>query len=193
MNRYQGLLLLALFWGCAHTWDSAAPSQPRESVAAYYPLAVGNRWTYQVNLLGERAMQTVEIVGRKDGFFQDSQGQELAVDGYGVRDHKRYLLRSPLDPGATWTNVISASSIEHYKLEGVGERCTVPAGSFEGCVRVSSSNRVDANTTLVAEFTFVPNVGLVRVRTAREAHGKNIPQADLALLKYELHSAPGGT
>jgi hypothetical protein len=187
-----GVLGVLAMGACAHREPTApaAPGAPHGSLAPYYPLAVGNRWTYQVNLLGERAVHSVEIVGRKGGFFVDSEGQELGVDGYGVRDHTRYLLRSPLEPGATWTNVVSASSIEHYTLDAVGERCSVPAGTFEGCVRVSSLNRLDPDTTLKAQFTFAPDVGLVRVRTVRLSKGKEIPQAELSLLKYELHPAP---
>jgi hypothetical protein len=188
MKRVKVLWLAVAVVGCAHVETPAVERQPA-SVVAYYPLAVGNKWTYQVNLLGERQIQTVEIVRQQRGFFEDNQGGELAVDSYGIRDHKRYLLRSPLDLGATWTNVVSVSSVEHYKLESVGEPCAAPAGGFTSCVRVTSRNRVNATTTLVAEFTFAPHVGIVRVRTSRESAGKEIPQVELALLKYELQTS----
>jgi hypothetical protein len=185
MKPLVPLLLAVLLCACAHSEGGHA--RPTSTAASYYPLAVGNRWTYQANFLGERSLKDVTIVRRKGAFFEDSQGQALAVDAYGLRDQQRYLLRDPLEKGATWTNVLSVSSIEHYTLAAVGEPCSVPAGNFEGCIRVQSQNRIDSQKTLLAELTFAPNVGIVRVRTTiTEASGKQIPQTELKLLKYEL-------
>ncbi len=89
------------------------------SLSDYYPLAVGNRWTYQTSFLGEKRTQEVEVLKQVEGYFEDSQGGQLTVDAFGVRDQKRYLLRAPLEPGRTWTNVVSVSSVEHYKVMAV--------------------------------------------------------------------------
>src|SRR6185436_19706475 len=111
----------AMAAGCAHAPVAQAPA--KGDVGVYYPLAVGNRWTYAAKLLGARSVQTVEILGRDGAFFKDSQNGELAVDPYGIRDKHRYLLRSPVERGTTWTNVVSVSSVEHYAIEAVGESC----------------------------------------------------------------------
>ncbi|MGQ0508643.1 MAG: hypothetical protein ACT4TC_25365 [Myxococcaceae bacterium] len=173
--------------GCSHT--RMKPSGPAEDVARYYPLALGNRWTYDGELLGEKRQQTVEIVGREKGFFRDSQGGELIVDSFGLRDKKRYLLREPLEAGKEWTNVVSVSSVEHYRVLDAGVSCEVPAGKFEGCLRVEGRNRVDAKTTLVNEFTFAPNVGIVQISVSAETGGRRIPQAQLKLRDFKLARA----
>ena len=151
------------------------------------PSHIDNRWTYEVGLLGEETTQEVRIVGQEGDVFLDDKGGRLTVDAHGVRDDKRYLLRGPIEVGTSWTNVVSVSSIERYRILDAGFTCNVPAGKFDDCVRVEGRNRVDANTTLINELTFAPGVGLVRIETAAEVKGQRIPQAKLELTSYEVH------
>lgn len=188
-----GLTALVGLGACASRQpveDSApAASRPTESLSAYYPLAVGNRWTYRVNGRSDKPV-AVEILKEEDGYFHDNQGGQLAVDDFGVRDRKRYLLRGPLTEGSQWTNVVSVSSTEHYRLQQVGSPCRVPAGDFDRCVSVEGRNRVDADTTLVNTLTFAEGVGLVRVEvTAERSNGERVPQTVLELTSYKLQNA----
>lgn len=164
-------------------------SRPSESLAAYYPLAVGNRWTYRVNGRADKTVD-VEVLKEEDGYFHDNQGGQLTVDGFGVRDRKRYLLRGPLAQGNEWTNVVSVSSTERYRILQSGVPCNAPAGSFRTCVRVEARNRVDANTTLVNALTFAEGVGLVRVEvSAEKSNGERVPQTWLELASYKLQGS----
>ena len=174
--------------------SAAAPTSADapESLAAYYPLAVGNRWTYRVNGREDKPV-TVEVLKEEDGYFQDSQGGQLTVDGFGVRDRKRYLLREPLTEGSQWTNVVSVASTERYRILQAGVPCDAPAGAFSECVRVEASNRVDANTSLINEFTFARGVGIIRVAVSvQRGSGERLPQTSLELVSYKLNPpAPG--
>lgn len=164
-------------------------SRPSESLAAYYPLAVGNRWTYRVNGREDKTVD-VEVLKEEDGYFQDNQGGQLTVDGFGVRDRKRYLLRGPLAQGNEWTNVVSVSSTERYRILQSGVPCEAPAGSFRHCVRVEARNRVDASTTLVNALTFAEGVGLVRIEvSAEKSNGERVPQTWLELASYKLQGS----
>lgn len=177
---------------CAGRRQVAEESRPRpaEPLSAYYPLAVGNRWTYRLNGRSDKTVD-VEVLKEEDGYFHDSQGGQLAVDGFGVRDRKRYLLRGPLTEGQGWTNVVSVSSTERYRILQAGVPCEAPAGSFHPCVRVEARNRVDANTTLVNALTFAEGVGLVRVDvSAEKSNGERVPQTRLELVSYQLRE-PG--
>ena len=165
-------------------------SRPSESLSAYYPLAVGNRWTYRVNGRVDKAVD-VEVLKEEDGYFHDNQGGQLSVDGFGVRDRKRYLLRGPLAEGNQWTNVVSVSSTERYRILQAGVPCEAPAGSFSHCVRVEARNRVDAQTTLVNALTFAEGVGLVRIEvSAEKSNGERMPQTWLELASFKLQE-PG--
>ena len=160
---------------------------PSLSALDYYPLAVGNWWTYQANFLGEKSERRVEIVGWRNGFYLDSQGQELMVDGIGVRDQRRYLLREPIEVGRSWTNVVSVSSVEHYQVKEVGVPCQALAGAFRDCVRVESRSPVNESSTLFNEITFAPQVGIVRIEITLEARGKRIPQHQYSLKEFKVN------
>ncbi len=180
--------LTAATVGCAKRVE-VAPSGPSIRAASYYPLAVGNRWVYESNFLGEKTERMVQILKEENGFFVDNQGGELGVDAFGIRDRKRYLLKEPVEPGRSWTNVVSVSSIERYKILELGP-CEVPAGRFESCVGVEGRNRVDDQTTLVNQLTLARGVGIVRIETAAEVRGERIPQSQLLLTRFELRPMP---
>lgn len=171
---------------CACATQTRPPPPPVVSAQDYYPLAVGNRWTYDTNFLGDRRERSVEIVAVRDGYYVDNEGAQLTVDGLGVRDQKRYLLRDPIQVGSAWTNVVSASSIEHYRIAELGAPCRVPAGTFENCIRVESRNRKDEQRTLVNELTFAPAVGIVRIELTLESGGKRVPQSVFELKQYTV-------
>lgn len=163
-----------------------ADDRASESLSAYYPLAVGNRWSYRVKGRADNLIE-VEVLKEEGGTFHDNQGGRLAVDGQGIRDKHHYLLRGPLTVGNTWTNALSASSSERYELLAVGVPCEAPAGSFPECVRVEARNRIDANNLLVNVTTFAKGVGMVRLETSiMDSNGARVPQTWMELASYRL-------
>jgi hypothetical protein len=179
--------------GCAHeaapapAASKATPGRSPSAAARYFPLAVGNRWTYQATYLGERSTREVELVGFRDGSYLDKEGRALRVDSEGLRDQTRYLLHEPLVAGGTWTSVVAPGSAEHYRVVSAGAPCTAPAGSFPDCIEVESRNRADPQRTLVNTVTFAAGVGIVRVRTELdEGGGKLKPTAELLLTAYQV-------
>jgi hypothetical protein len=178
---------LLLAPACVHRVDPDEVRLGRKPAEAYYPLAVGNRWTYRARLLGEERVQEVRVLRKEGGYFVDSAGGMLAADPWGVRDDKRYLLKNPVETGSSWTNVVSVSSVERYQVVSTGGGCEVPAGVFADCVQVEGRNAVDGSTTLVNELTFAAGVGLVRIRVeAEQKGGRRIPQTLVELGSYEL-------
>jgi len=195
------VVLTAGLIGCAH--EAAAP--PPASAAApatagkisdsarYFPLAVGNHWTYDATYLGERSTRKVEVVAFRDGSYVDGDGRALRVDREGVRDQVRYLLHEPLSAGATWTSVVAPGSAEHYRIVSVRTPCEAPAGKFPDCVEVESRTLADPKTPgrlLVNRVTFAAEVGIVRVRTALEEGTKSAPTAELILTAFEVAHPP---
>ena len=186
MKRPVLLLLLLLCFACAHAPETkgGAATSP---IADYYPLAVGNTWSYQVELLGAPPEDhDITITKEEQGRFTDSTGNTLMIDAYGIRDAKRYLLRTPLEVGTKWNNVVSVSSYEQYMIVEAGQACDVPAGAFKNCVVVESRNKAEGEKVLINTLTFAPKVGLVRIATVLEAEGKRIPQVKLELTKYQV-------
>ncbi len=185
--RSTALLLAALLCGCA-----AAPPQRTTSAAAapadYFPLAVGNTWTFldRSPQQAEPVRRTVRIVARDaQGYFVDDSRGALRADPDCLHDRARRLLCAPIRPGATWSSVVGPSATERYQIAAAGETVTVPAGTFQGCVRVRSqirAGKVDA----VAELTYAPNVGPVRLETFAVVDGVAVPQVRGELESYHL-------
>ena len=190
--------LLVLGPGACANQRAETASSPREEpeaqaqdLSAYYPLAVGNEWTYRINGREDKTV-AVRITQEQEGYYLDTQGGQLTVDTFGVRDRKRYLLRGPLTDGNQWTNVVSVSSTERYRILQADVPCQTQAGAFASCVRVEASNRVDAETTLINALTFARGVGLVRLElsVAKSSTGERVPQTSLELASYKLQG-PG--
>jgi hypothetical protein len=192
-------VLAAGLLGCAHEASpppsTAAPATSAAKLpesARYFPLAVGNTWTYQATYLGERSTRQVQMVAFRDGNYVDGDGRTLRVDREGVRDQVRYLLHEPLTVGATWTSVVAPGSAEHYKVLSVHAPCEAPAGKFADCVEVESRTLADPKTPgrlLVNRVTLAAGVGIVRVRTALEEGTKSAPTAELLLTAYQVAQA----
>jgi hypothetical protein len=172
--------------GCAK--KQVRPTPADSQARKFYPLQVGNWWVYQAKFLGDTRDQRIEIVRQEGGYFVDNQGAKLQIDNYGIRDEKRYLLRDPIQVGNEWSNVVSKTSTERYRILQTDVPCEVPAGRFDGCVKVEGRNRVDPNTTLVNVFTFAPNVGLASIEVSAETNGKKIPQTELKLTSYKVEA-----
>ena len=186
-----GCLVLLTAVSCAHgTAIEERPAISGTPARDFYPLAVGNTWDYEVQLLGEKTAIQVKVLKEDHGVFADSTGNQLFADAFGVRDQKRYLLRDPVEVGTEWSNVVSVSSVERYKIVSVGTSCDAPAGHFEPCVVVESTNRVQEGKVLVNELTFAARVGLVRVATLLENNGQKVPQSTLVLTRYQVQGGP---
>ncbi len=183
--------LAALAAACARA-PVAAPGRAAGEPRDYFPLAVGNEWTYRdvsPSLPADRqgTTRTVRILEHtRDGYYRDNERGELRADPDCVHDRSRRLLCAPLEPGKTWASVVSVSSTERYEIAAVGEVVQTPAGRFENCVRVRAHNRASATTDHVLEMTYAPGVGPVRLQTFVIVEGKVTPQVSAVLERYRV-------
>lgn len=180
-----GLMILVSGVCCAHTQKK---QEPTLRAVDYWPLAVGNAWTYRIKHGGAVQKQSVSIVSKNaEGFFVDSQGASLKPHAAGIFDGQRFLLRDPLELGAKWIAVPSANSMERFEIIALGFTATVPAGIFERCVRVQAENRISEGEAYIGEWTFAPGVGLLQYQSRHEVKGRDPqPQTEMVLLSYEL-------
>jgi hypothetical protein len=188
---------------CAHAPSggapgSAAPAGPpataNDEVLRYFPLAVGNEWTWidqspqQPGVAPKR--RTVRVLSRDaDGYFVDSEKGALRAAHGCIHDRARRILCAPLEDGRGWTSVVSVTSTEHYRIAATGVAVRVPAGSFEDCVVVRARNRAGDDAENVLEIAYAPGVGPVRLETFAEVKGRKIPQVRAELLTYRIERA----
>ncbi len=183
------LTFAALAGACAR-----APAGPPRAAGAsdYFPLAVGNEWVYRdespaLPPARRGDTRTVRIVERtKDGYYRDSERNELRADRGCVRDRARQLICGPIAAGTAWHSVVSVSSTERYEIAAVGEAVATPAGRFENCVKVRAHNRAARATDLVNEITYAPGVGPVRIETFVVVEGRVTPQVRALLQSYRV-------
>jgi hypothetical protein len=186
-------LVVALATGCASAPIADTPAAAHErqpAVARYFPLAVGNTWTYQTRFGGKVERNTVRIESKEGRFFRDNQRGALAFDGEGLRDERRYLILGPLEPGRAWESRLEDGKTERYEIVRTDATVQVPAGRFDDVLVVRGITPVDAATNLEIEWSYAPGVGLVRMASTAVVGGRErLPQAEIELLSFRL-SAP---
>jgi len=193
VTRHRNILAAAVALGacaCAHGSPApAAPAVPPNATPGdYFPLAVGNTWVFLDRSMDQAsaARRTVRILRRdSDGYFVDDQRGALRADPDCLHDRARRLLCQPFQAGATWSSVTGAALTERYEIAGVGETVSVPAGTFTGCVRVRSQLRA-GGLEQVAELTYAPGVGPVRLETFAVVDGIAKPQIRGELESYRI-------
>ncbi len=181
-------LALGLLAACAAP-TAQRPARAGPAPADFFPLEVGNTWTYLDRSAQQPATthHTVRIVRRDpDGYYVDDQRGAFRADADCLHDRVRRLLCAPIAVGNGWSSVVSVSSTERYEVAGVGEAVKTPAGSFAGCVRVRAHNRASATTAQVLEITYAPGVGPVRIETFVVVDGKASPQVRALLRSYRV-------
>ena len=162
-------------------------SDYKESADRYLPLAVGNSWKYKVNYFGQSGEQEISIVGTDGDWFLDNKGGRLKTDRHGIRDAERYLLMFPLQR-EEWTTIIRQKTREIRKTEGVDETVTVPAGTFEGTIKVHTTVELPNKKVLHSYHYFADKIGIVKIVTVLEdvRENKMIPQTTTELVSYAV-------
>ncbi len=192
MNKYMFLFgfLSVLSFGSASCKTSGAQVRPDSELHAvdYWPLQIGNSWTYRIEHGGASQQNTVKILSQDaDGFFVDNQGARLKKHPAGIFDGDRFLLRDPLELGGKWMAVPSANSLERFEISSLHFDMTVPAGTFHDCVRVQARNRISATEQFIGEWTYAPHVGLIAFNSFRELNKKDKKlQTSMQLVEYKV-------
>ncbi len=180
--------------GCAHVDGQVAGKADGETarykLEKYFPLAVGNSWTYQTSFQDQSQPDlTVEITKKEKGFFIDNRPRpsRLHVDASGIRDGNiRYLLKAPLKKGSKWMSVADVRTVEHFEIADVARKTKTPAGVFNDCVVVNMEVKIKENRSMVNRMTFAPEVGIVEIRAILYEGTKTITQSYMVLKTFKL-------
>jgi hypothetical protein len=190
--RRPALLLCAALAACAHAPTEAparSPSPPDPT--AYFPLAVGNEWTWldRSPVAGDAAPKhrTVRILSRDaEGYFVDDGRGALKVAHGCIQDRVRRILCAPFEADRSWLSIVSETSTERYQIAATGLTAVVPAGTFDGCILVRARNRAGGDAEMILETTYAPGVGPVRIETFALVGGKKVPQVKAELASHRI-------
>jgi hypothetical protein len=178
------LFAAALCLAACKTAPETVPEARLPDARIYYPLAVGNSWTYAVGGSDQKA--TIEIIGRDGEWFLDDHRGRLRYEEGGVRDADHYLLRPPLKAGTTWSAVANLV-VQHFEITSADATLVTQAGTFSHCIVVRNSSTVKKGTSFVTEWTFAPHVGIVQIVTSVvDAKGAATEQTRLGLVSFHV-------
>jgi hypothetical protein len=89
-----------------------------------------------------------------------------------------------------WVSIINNKTRELRSTEGVDESVIVPAGKFDGAVKVHTVVDLPEGKVLHSYHYFVADVGIVKIQTVMEdvKEGKTIPQTLTELVEYTINN-----
>ncbi|MGZ6144050.1 MAG: hypothetical protein ACXWLM_11980 [Myxococcales bacterium] len=178
--RALGVGILICACQSAPSAKPTAESDPQADARRYYPLAVGNSWTYEERRSGKR--ETITIVGQDGAWFLDDHGGRIRYEPDGVRDADRYLLRTPIAQGAKWSSV---ENLVVQRFEVIST--TARAGEFKDCAIVRNEQPLKNGGKFVTEWTYAPKIGLAGIETSTlDAKGAQQEQTRLQLVSYHV-------
>ncbi len=186
-------LIVVVAAACATTRGGAGAS---ERARDYYPLAVGNSWTYRITPSPPDTPEgEIAIVSEQDGFFALNVGGKLATRATSVTDGTRNLIEEPLEVGHEWVAVPAPSAVERYRIVATDADVKVPAGMFRGCVQVQIEQEVMSREgvkgRLVGVWSYAPGVGPIhfiqRVHVGDDAPARK--NVEYTLVRYRVGDA----
>lgn len=212
MNRsLVGIILLAtvvLAAGCAENSPQTLPTK-----ADYFPLAVGDTWTYRMSpgtkVYDARVTEKRSIGGvaayalavedtysflaeRADGVYQYGQGDPDNPRSAVVFSPPQLIYQLPFEVGDEWnTPVLAEPTVKDSETVYVGgqvdsvEAVTVPAGTFDNCVKVTVDDPRDAPANRT-DLWFAPNVGIVKTVTYIAVGAGKPKTTTTELVRYRL-------
>lgn len=154
----------------------------------FYPLQAGNAWSYDVDT-GEAsttlAIMRVEALDGQVARVRTGRAlvlYELRAEGIRVPPEDEWVIRAPIEEGATWPGRGGRSA----RLVSMGLRVETPAGSFGDCVLVSETG---GKLELEVRTVYCPGVGPVSVdSTMRSSSGARSLTVSARLRGYDVSS-----
>jgi hypothetical protein len=131
----------------------------RSEVERYLPLKDGVVFEYATRASsGQPGMMTIQVENTDSKHIELAFGgrrESLVVGTAGVRyADGGYWLKAPLSVDNSWDGRYGVARVVARDVE-----LTVPAGHFEGCIRIEENNRSQTSTTTTS--VYCPQVGMV--------------------------------
>jgi hypothetical protein len=167
MRATVGFLVVCLGLACG----GAARPVDRGPVTPdrLYPMTEGSVWTYDVATgVGPDVLAISRVVAVRGSSVEirNDGGQSLTyerrAEGIYEPASSTWLLRMPLDVGATW----DAGGGRTARISAIDEHVESMAGTFDGCVRVEESGGDDGRRIATV---YCPDVGPVIIESRMTA------------------------
>jgi len=171
---------------------ACAGSEPRPSsldsieLSEFFPLHAGNAWSYDVDTGEPSTTLGVTRVEAFDGHLAEVRTgramvrYELLAEGIRVPPEDVWLLRGPLEEGASWP----ARGGRTARIVSIDTRIETLAGKFERCIEVSETG---GKLELEIRIVYCPGVGPVALdSTMRSETSDRVVTVFARLRGYEV-------
>ncbi len=178
-------VLVFLLAACGGASPGAArPTGDVRAPRRLYPLGLGHVWSYKIDTGTSLDSLVVMRVVRADGTHVEvSPGgggsptvYDLRPEGIFRPGNGTWLLRAPLEPGASWPSTGGMTAT----VTSVEARASTGAGDFEGCVEITEEGG-DAGRAI--RTVYCPDVGPVLIDTSMALDLREAPLRVVARLQ----------
>lgn len=175
LPRLGAAVAMLSLGGCGAAAPRTAGLDPaRLDPRALYPLHEAYVWSYDVDTgTGVHTFAVSRVVRASEGRFAVTNGgteieYEQRPDGLFRPQTGTYLLRAPIEVGASWPAAAGATA----RVTSVTEVVDGRAGHFEGCVRVVEENDAGSGRSVVTVYCPGQGPTLVESRQSMELSGQ---------------------
>ena len=155
-----------------------------------YPLQSGNAWSYDVDTGEASTTLAITRVESFDGHIAEVRTghtvvrYEVLAEGIRVLPGVAWLIRAPLEEGATWTGRAGRTA----RLISTDTAIETPAGTFDRCVEIVETG---GQLELEVRTVYCPGVGPVSVdSTMRSSVGDRAVTVSARLRGYDINARP---
>ncbi len=181
---------------------TAAGQSGSTSNESYFPLEVGNWWTYTVRGHSGNTLRTIrwrvtqrELLHGSPVFHlweqpaQDDEPLSLSSVEAGIveADTERFLLKNPLRPGDRWStksrSLRAPNKVDAFEVISSGKSCSAGERSFDDCTIV---REVDEANNVASLTTYARGVGPIRYVYFKSLHSEQV-LTTLTIKSWEVH------
>jgi len=182
MKSIREILLIALLLPQSSLFAAEKDTNETEK---YYPLDIGYTWIYKGKFLGQPVDKKITIEKKDGSYFVDNTGAMLKHDRDGLRDNKRYLIKTPIKKGNKWLSILSSQSTEHYEIVQTDIKAKFKNEIIKNCIKVRSTARIDASKDMVIEWIYAPDIGMLNLSSYILKNKKDWePQGNIELVDF---------
>lgn len=183
-------------------WSAAACQGVRANKGNYFPLSVGNSWTYLLRGHTEVPGKTIkwkitqrEVIRGIPVFHlwqtpsQDDEPLSLAEVETGIREAgtERFLLKKPLRIGERWSaksrSLRAPGKSDAFEVTSDGKPCSVEEHSFDDCTVI---REIDEANDVASLTTYARGVGPVKYVYFKGPHSEEV-DTTLTIKSWEVH------
>lgn len=191
--RMRLLLILTttlLAGACGPGSEVVRPEGDPFDPARLFPMAEDNVWTFDIDDgSGETAFHFLRVVGAEGNRRHiavpsgEAETYEIRPEGLYNVTRDSWTLKRPVEEGAEWP----ARGGRTARVTSTSARVSVPADTFEGCVRVSETG---GENGLETHTTYCPDVGPVLIETTLPLETTPVPATVIARLRAHQLATP---